>query len=73
MADLTRTAANVRDAMPQKRDVINVRLAEAVERGHVGYQLTDGTFGIADADATGKHESDEGGRPGRVGPVRAQL
>jgi len=56
MADLTVTAAQVGVVYPELAEIMNVVLAEAVTKGQALYQLSTGTFGIADANAAGKQQ-----------------
>lgn len=57
MADISVVAADVDDVSPFKADIVPVFLAETVTAGQIGYQLADGTFGIADANAGGKQQA----------------
>jgi len=59
MADLTYTEAQVSLTYvnPSHAETYNVRLAEAVEAGQVLYQLASGLWGLADANAAGKHRA----------------
>jgi hypothetical protein len=70
MADLTVTATQVALIHPLKADVVPVKLAEAVAAGQAVYQATDGTFGLADANAAGKQQfrgvALQGGGAGQV-------
>lgn len=56
MTDITATAAQAGEVMPQISRVINVKLAETVTALQPAYQLTAGTFGLADANAAGKQQ-----------------
>lgn len=56
MANLTRatTAAEIGLPYPLKSEVYDFVAAEAIEAGQPLYELTDGTVGVADANASGK-------------------
>lgn len=73
MADITVTAAQVGRVFPQNDIVISVKLAEAVTKGQAGYQLTAGTFGLADTNAAGRQQFRgiflESGSAGQVVPL----
>jgi hypothetical protein len=56
MTAIAVTAANVSPAYPQESEILTVKLAEAVTAGQTAYQLTAGTFGLADANASGKQQ-----------------
>lgn len=57
MADIALTAVQVAPVYPLTADIVSVTLAEAVTQGQILYQLTAGTFGIADANASGKQQA----------------
>lgn len=57
MSDIALTAVQVAPVYPATADIISVTLAEAVTQGQILYQLTAGTFGIADANASGKQQA----------------
>jgi hypothetical protein len=57
MADIALVADRVNVIFPQSSEIIDVKLAEAVTRGQVVYQLTAGTFGVAGAAAAGKQQA----------------
>ena len=73
MADITVTAASVSSVLPQLERRISVVLAETVTAGQAAYQLTAGTFGLADANAAGRQQFRgifaQGGSAGDVVPV----
>ncbi len=73
MADIVVTAANVSRVFPQQDEIISVKLAETVTPGQTAYQLTAGTFGVADANAAGKQQFRgiflEAGATGEVVPL----
>jgi len=56
MADVALTAAQISPVFPQDCEILSVKLAEAVTAGQTGYQLTAGTFGLSDANASGKQQ-----------------
>lgn len=70
MADVAVTAAQVAEVMPQLSHIVNVKLAATVTAGQVGYQLTAGTFGLADANDSGLEQARgiylDGGVAGQV-------
>lgn len=57
MSDIALTAVQVAPVYPATADIISVTLAEAVTQGQILYQLTAGTFGIADANGSGKQQA----------------
>lgn len=57
MSDVALTAVQVAPVYPLTADIVSVTLAEAVTQGQILYQLTAGTFGIADANASGKQQA----------------
>lgn len=73
MTAISVTAAQVGRVFPQSDEVISVKLAEAVTAGQTAYQLTAGTFGVADANAAGKQQFRgiflEAGAAGQVVPM----
>ncbi len=50
------TAANVSPVFPQNIEVMSVKLAETATQGEAAYQLTAGTFGVADANGSAKQQ-----------------
>lgn len=73
MADITVTAANVSRIFPQQAELYTVKLAETVTAGQAAYQLAAGTYGLADANASGKQQFRgvflEGGAAGAYVPM----
>lgn len=57
MSDVALTAVQVAPVYPATADIISVKLAAAVTQGQILYQLTDGTFGVADANDSGKQQA----------------
>jgi hypothetical protein len=56
MTAVALTAAQIAPCFPDKAEIIDVVTAEAVTKGNALYQTTSGTFGIADANASGKQQ-----------------
>lgn len=56
MSDITVTAAQVALVFPARSETYNVLLAEAVTAGQALYQTTSGTYGLADANDSGKEQ-----------------
>ena len=56
MSDITVTAAKVAVVFPEQAEIYNVLLAEAVTKGQALYQTTSGTYGLADANDSGKEQ-----------------
>lgn len=56
MTAITVTAAKVGVVFPEQAEVYNVVAAEALTKGLALYQTTSGTYGIADANVSGKEE-----------------
>lgn len=56
MADITVTAAQVGVVFPAEAEIVNVVLAEAVTVGQALYVNSSGTYGLADANASGKQQ-----------------
>jgi len=56
MSDITVTAAQVAVVFPEQAEIYNVIAAEALTKGLALYQVTDGTYGKADANAAGKQQ-----------------
>lgn len=75
MTDITVTAAQVSRVYPQPQydEIISVKLAEAVTAGQAAYGTSSGTFGLADANASGKQQFRgvflQAGAAGEVVPV----
>lgn len=73
MADIALTVANISRVFPQQDEIVSVKLAETVTKGQAAYQLTAGTFGVADANAAGKQQFRgvflEAGAAGEVVPL----
>jgi hypothetical protein len=57
MADVALTAAQVAPCFPDKCEIIDVIAAAAITKGNVLYQTTSGTFGVADANDSGKQQA----------------
>lgn len=56
MAVISVTAAKVAVVFPAQAECYNVLLAEAVTAGQALYQTASGTYGIADANDSGKEQ-----------------
>lgn len=73
MTAIALTAAQVSRVFPQMDQVISVRLAETVTVGQAAYQTSSGTFGVADANASGRQQFRgiflQGGAAGDVVPL----
>ena len=57
MADIALTAAQVAPCFPGNAELIDVVAAEALTKGQIVYQTTSGTFGVADANDSGKEQA----------------
>jgi len=56
MSDIALTAAKVAVVYPEQAEIYNVKSAVAITVGQALYQLTDGTYGLADADTSGRQQ-----------------
>lgn len=58
MADiaLLTNAPDVQPIWPEKASIVSVLAAETVANGNVGYLTSAGTYGLADANASGKEQ-----------------
>ena len=56
MGDISVTAAKVAVVFPEQMEAYNVKMAVAVTKGQALYQLVDGTYGLADANAAGRQQ-----------------
>jgi len=73
MADIAVTAAKVGRAFPGNDEVHTGILSETVTAGQIVYQTSSGTFGVADADVTGRQQARgvalRGGGAGQAVPI----
>lgn len=67
MADLVRTAANVRVTHPHNAEIYDAVAGEDIQPGQPVYQLSTGKYGVADANAGSGKEQARGIALGRSG------
>lgn len=56
MADIALTAAQIAAVKPEMSEIIDVTLAATVTKGQALYLTSAGTFGVADANDSGKEQ-----------------